>query len=229
MMTSYDFWAVWRGELMSQVKGLCVMDVDGTLILEEVIDLLGREAGREEEIAQLTSRAMRGELNFESSLRKRVSLLEGLPVSVFDKAFDSIHLSPNAQKFISILQKNGILVGLVSGGFTPMVERLAKSLDIAYFSANQLEVKDGFLTGKLVGQIINPEVKKATLEKWREELKLSKERTIAIGDGANDLLMLKSAGLGIAFCAKEVLKKEIPNHVNKRDFLEVLPLIDWLE
>ena len=214
---------------MSQVKGLCVMDVDGTLILEEVIDLLGREAGREEEIAQLTSRAMRGELNFESSLRKRVSLLEGLPVSVFDKAFDSIHLSPNAQKFISILQKNGILVGLVSGGFTPMVERLAKSLDIAYFSANQLEVKDGFLTGKLVGQIINPEVKKATLEKWREELKLSKERTIAIGDGANDLLMLKSAGLGIAFCAKEVLKKEIPNHVNKRDFLEVLPLIDWLE
>ena len=100
---------------MSQVKGLCVMDVDGTLILEEVIDLLGREAGREEEISQITSRAMRGELNFESSLRKRVSFLEGLPVSVFDKAFDSIHLSPNVQEFISILQKNGILVGLVSG------------------------------------------------------------------------------------------------------------------
>ena len=214
---------------MSQVKGLCVMDVDGTLILEEVIDLLGREAGREEEIAQLTSRAMRGELNFESSLRKRVSLLEGLPVSVFDTVFKSIHLTPNAQEFISILQKNGILVGLVSGGFTPMVERLAKSLGIAYFSANQLEVKEGFLTGKLVGHIISPEVKQATLEQWREELKLSKEKTVAIGDGANDLLMLKSAGLGIAFCAKEVLKKEIPNHVDKRDFLEVLPLIDWLE
>lgn len=214
---------------MSQVKCLCVMDVDGTLILEEVIDLLGREVGREEEISLITSRAMQGELDFESSLRKRVSLLEGLPVSVFDKVFKSIHLTSNAQEFISILQKNGILVGLVSGGFTPIVERLAKSLDIAYFSANQLEVKDGFLTGKLVGQIINPEVKKATLEKWREELKLSKERTIAIGDGANDLLMLKSAELGIAFCAKEVLKKEIPNHVDKRDFLEVLPLIDWLE
>ena len=214
---------------MSQVKGLCVMDVDGTLILEEVIDLLGREAGREAEIAQLTSQAMRGELNFETSLRDRVSLLEGLPISVFDTVFKSIQLTPNAQKFISILQKNGILVGLVSGGFTQIVERLAKSLDIAYFSANQLEVKDGFLTGKLVGQIINPEVKKATLEKWTEELKLSKERTIAIGDGANDLLMLKSAGLGIAFCAKEVLKKEIPNHVDKRDFLEVLPLIDCLE
>ena len=214
---------------MPQVKGLCVMDVDGTLILEEVIDLLGREVGREEEISLITSRAMQGELDFESSLRKRVSLLEGLPVSVFDKVFKSIHLTSNAQEFISILQKNGILVGLVSGGFTPIVERLAKSLDIAYFSANQLEVKDGFLTGKLVGQIINPEVKKATLEKWREELKLSKERTIAIGDGANDLLMLKSAELGIAFCAKEVLKKEIPNHVDKRDFLEVLPLIDCLE
>lgn len=214
---------------MSQVKGLCVMDVDGTLILEEVIDLLGREAGREEEISLITSRAMRGELDFESSLRKRVSLLEGLPVSVFDKVFNSIHLTPNAQEFISILQKNGILVGLLSGGFTPIVARLAKSLGIAYFSANQLEVKEGLLTGKLVGQIINPEVKKDTLEQWREELKLSKDRTVAIGDGANDLFMLKSAGLGIAFCGKEVLKKEIPNHVDKRDFLEVLPLIDCLE
>lgn len=214
---------------MSQVKGLCVMDVDGTLILEEVIDLLGREAGREAEIVQLTSQAMRGELNFETSLRERVALLKGLPISAFEKVFNSIHLSPNALEFISILQKHGILVGLVSGGFTPIVERLAKSLDIAYFSANQLEVKGGFLTGKLVGQIISPEVKKETLEKWREELKLPRERTVAIGDGANDLLMLKSAGLGIAFCAKEVLKKEIQYHVDKRDFLEVLPLINCLE
>ena len=214
---------------MSQVKGLFVMDVDGTLILEEVIDLLGREAGFEEEISQITSLAMRGELNFESSLRKRVSLLEGLPVSAFDKVFNSIHLSPNVQEFISILQKNGILVGLVSGGFTPIVERLAKSLGIAYFSANQLEVKDCLLTGKLVGQIISPEIKQATLEQWRKELQLPRARTVAIGDGVNDLLMLKSAGLGIAFCAKEVLKKEIPNHIDKRDFLEVLPLIDFLE
>lgn len=214
---------------MSQVKGLCVMDVDGTLILEEMIDLLGREAGREEEISLITSRAMRGELDFETSLRERVALLKGLPDSVFDTVFNSIHLSPNAQKFISILQKNGILVGLVSGGFIPIVDRLAKSLGIAHFSANQLEVKDGLLTGKLIGQIISPEVKKETLEKWREELKLPQERTVAIGDGANDLLMLKSAGLGIAFCAKEVLKQEIPNHVDKRDFLEVLPLIDCLE
>ena len=214
---------------MSQVKGLCVMDVDGTLILEEVIDLLGREAGCEEEISQITSQAMRGEIDFESSLRKRVSLLEGLSISVFEKVFNSIHLTPNAQEFVSILQQNGILVGLVSGGFTPIVARLAKSLGIAYFSANQLEIKDDHLTGKLVGHIISPEVKQATLEQWRKELKLPKKRTIAIGDGANDLLMLKSAGLGIAFCAKEVLKQEIPNHVDKRDFLEVLPLIDCLE
>ena len=214
---------------MSQVKGLCVMDVDGTLILEEVIDLLGREVGREEEIAQLTSQAMRGELNFETSLRERVALLKGLPISAFEKVFSSIHLSPNAQEFISILQKNGIQVGLVSGGFTLIVDRLAKSLGIAHFSANQLEVKDGHLTGKLVGQIISPEVKKEILEQWRKELQLPRDRTVAIGDGANDLLMLKSAGLGIAFCAKEVLKKEIQYHVDKRDFLEVLPLIGFLE
>lgn len=214
---------------MTQVKGLCVMDVDGTLIAEEVIDLLGREIGCEEEISQITSQAMRGELDFERSLRERVALLKGLPISVFDTVFKSIHLSQNAQKFISILQKNGILVGLVSGGFSPIVERLAKSLGITYFSANQLEVKDGFLTGKLVGGIVTAQVKQATLEKWRNELGLSKERTIAIGDGANDLLMLKSAGHGIAFCAKDVVKAEVACHVDTRDLLEVLPWIDFLE
>lgn len=214
---------------MSQVKGLCVMDVDGTLIAEEVIDLLGREAGCEEEISQITRQAMRDELDFETSLRARVALLKSLPVSVFDTVFKSIHLSKNAQEFISILQKKGILVGLVSGGFSPIVERLAKSLSISYFTANQLEVKDGFLTGKLVGEIVTGQVKQATIEKWRTELELPKERTIAIGDGANDLLMLKSAGHGIAFCAKEIVKAEIVCHVDKRDFLEVLPLIEFLE
>ena len=214
---------------MSQVKGLCVMDVDGTLIAEEVIDLLGKEAGCEEEVSQITRQAMRGELNFERSLRARVALLKGLPISVFDTVFKSIHLSKNAQEFISVLQKKGILVGLVSGGFTPIVERLAESLGISYFSANQLEVKDNFLTGRLVGEIVTAQVKQATLENWRKELELPKERTIAIGDGANDLLMLKSAGHGIAFCAKEVVKTEIASHIDTRDFLEVLPLIDFLE
>ena len=214
---------------MSQVKGLCVMDVDGTLIAEEVIDLLGKEAGCEEEISQVTSQAMRGELDFETSLRARVALLKSLPVSVFDTVIKSIHLSKNTQEFISILQKKGILVGLVSGGFTPIVERLAKSLGISYFSANQLEVKDGFLKGRLVGEIVTGQVKQDTLEKWKKELKLPKERTIAIGDGANDLLMLKSAGCSIAFCAKEVVKSEIACHVDTRELLEVLPLIDFLE
>ena len=214
---------------MSQEKGLCVMDVDGTLIAEEVIDLLGKEAGCEEEISQITSQAMRGELDFERSLRARVALLKGLLISVCDTDFKSIHLSKNAQEFISVLQKKGILVGLVSGGFTPIVERLAESLGISYFSANQLEVKDNFLTGRLVGEIVTAQVKQATLEKWRMELEIPKERTIAIGDGANDLLMLKSAGRGIAFCAKEVVKTEIACHVDTRDFLEVLPLIDFLE
>ena len=214
---------------MSQVKGLCVMDVDGTLIAEEVIDLLGKEAGCEEEISQITSQAMRGELDFETSLRARVALLKGLPISVFDTVFKSIHLSKNAQEFISILQKKDILVGLVSGAFAPIVVRLAKSLGITYYSANQLEVKDGFLTGRLVGEIVTGQVKKATLEKWRKELGLPKERTIAIGDGANDLLMLKTAGCSIAFCAKEVVKSEIACHVDTRDFLEVLLLIDFLE
>ena len=214
---------------MTQVMGLCVMDVDGTLIAEEVIDLLGKEAGCEEEISQITSQAMRGELDFETSLRARVALLKGLPVSVFGTVFKSTHLSKNAQEFISILQKKGILVGLVSGGFAPIVERLAESLGISYFSANQLEVKDGFLTGRLVGEIVTGQVKQVTLEKWRKELGLPKERTIAIGDGANDLLMLKSAGHGIAFCAKEVVKTEIACHIDTRDLLEVLPLIDFLE
>ena len=214
---------------MSQVKGLCVMDVDGTLIAEEVIDLLGKEAGCEVEISQITRQAMRGELDFETSLRARVALLKGLPISVFDTVFKSIHLSKNAQEFISVLQKKGILVGLVSGGFAPIVERLAKPLGITYYSANQLEVKDGFLTGRLVGEIVTGQVKQDTLEKWKKELKLPKERTIAIGDGANDLLMLKSAGRGIAFCAKEVVKTEIACHVDTRDFLEVLALIDFLE
>ena len=214
---------------MSQVKGLCVMDVDGTLISEEVIDLLGKEAGCEAEISEITNQAMGGDLDFERSLRERVALLKGLPISVFDTVFKSIHLSKNAQEFISILQKKDILVGLVSGGFAPIVERLAKSLGITYYSANQLEVKDGFLTGRLVGEIVTGQVKKATLEKWRKELGLPKERTIAIGDGANDLLMLKTAGCSIAFCAKEVVKSEIACHVDTRDFLEVLLLIDFLE
>ena len=211
---------------MSKTRGLCVLDVDGTLIEEEVIDLLGKEADCEKEVAQLTIHAMRGELDFEESLRKRVSLLEGLSLDVFERLYSQIHLSKNAKQFIKFLQEHDIEVGLVSGGFTPIVERLATELGIKLIAANRLEAKDGLLTGKLEGEIITREVKEETLIRWGKELNLPIEKTIAIGDGANDLAMLQRAGLGVAFCAKEYLKNKIPHHIDERDFAKVMELID---
>ena len=213
---------------MSKTRGLCVLDVDGTLIEEEVIDLLGKEADCEKEVALLTIHAMRGELDFEESLRKRVSLLEGLSVDVFDKIYHELHLSKNAAQFVKTLQENQIAVGLVSGGFTVIVERLAKQLGISLFTANQLEIRDGHLTGNLIGPIIGREVKEATLVRWAEELQVPFESTIAIGDGANDLAMLKRAGVGIGFCAKAIVKEELPLQIEERDFLKVHKLIDFL-
>lgn len=213
---------------MKKIKGLCVLDVDGTLIEEEVIDLLGKEAECEEKVALLTVQAMRGELDFEESLRKRVSLLQGLSVDTLDKIYHELHLSKNAAQFINTLQKNQIEVGLVSGGFTPVVERIAKDLGISLFATNQLEIRDGYLTGNLVGPIISREVKKETLVRWADELEVPIDRTIAIGDGANDLAMLKRAGIGIGFCAKEIVKEEIPLQIEDRDLTKVLNLIDFL-
>lgn len=213
---------------MNKASGLCVLDVDGTLIEEEVIDLLGKEADCEEEVAFLTAQAMKGELDFESSLRKRVSLLKGLSIEVFDKIYHELHLSKNAVQFIETLQGNQIEVGMVSGGFTTIVEGLAKDLGISLFAANQLEIRDGHLTGNLIGPIISREVKKETLVRWADELKVPIERTIAIGDGANDLSMLKRAGIGIGFCAKEIVKEEIPLQIEDRDLTKVLNLIDFL-
>ena len=211
---------------MKKIKGLCVLDVDGTLIEEEVIDLLGKEAECENEVALLTAQAMRGELDFEESLRKRVSLLGGLSLDVFERLYSQIHLSKNAKQFIKFLQEQDIEVGLVSGGFIPIVERLATELGISLIAANRLEVKDGFLTGKLEGEIITREVKEETLVRWADELEVPLERTIAIGDGANDLAMLKRAGIGIGFCAKAIVKEEIPIQIEERDFSRVLKLID---
>ena len=213
---------------MKTINGLCVLDVDGTLIEEEVIDLLGKEAECQEEVALLTAQAMRGELDFEASLKRRVSLLKGLSINVFDKIYHELHLSKNAAKFIKVLQENQIEVGLVSGGFTTIVERLAKDLGISFYIANQLEIKDGQLTGKLFGSVITREVKEETLVKWADQLKVPIERTIAIGDGANDLKMLKRAGLGVAFCAKDIVKKEINLYVDDRDMMKVLDKIGYL-
>ena len=211
---------------MKKIKGLCVLDVDGTLIEEEVIDLLGKEAECEEEVALLTAQAMRGELDFEESLRKRVSLLQGLSVDKFEHLYTQVHFSKNAQEFVKILQKHDFEVGLVSGGFIPIVERLAKDLGISLFAANQLEIRDGHLTGNLIGPLISREVKEETLVRWADELEVPIERTIAIGDGANDLTMLKRAGIGIGFCAKAIVKEEIPLQIEERDFSRVLKLID---
>ena len=213
---------------MNKARGLCVLDVDGTLIEEEVIDVLGKEAECEEEVALLTAQAMRGELDFEASLKRRVSLLKGLSINVLDKIYHELHLSKNAAKFIKVLQENQIEVGLVSGGFTTIVERLAKDLGISLFTANQLEIRDDHLTGNLIDPIISREVKEERLIRWAKELQVPFERTIAIGDGANDLKMLKRAGLGVAFCAKDIVNKEINIQVDERDFGKVLEMIDFL-
>ena len=213
---------------MNKVRGLCVLDVDGTLIEEEVIDLLGKEADCDKEVALITAQAMRGELDFESSLKKRVSLLKGLSIDAFDKIYYDLHLSKNAVQFIKTLKESQIEVGLVSCGFTTIVERLAKDLGISLYTANQLEIKDDHLTGNIIGPIISREVKEERLIRWAKELEVPFDRTIAIGDGANDLKMLKSAGLGIAFCAKDIVKKEINLQVDERDFGKVLEMIDFL-
>jgi len=213
---------------MNKARGLCVLDVDGTLIEEEVIDLLGKEADCDKEVVLITAQAMRGELDFESSLKKRVSLLKGLSIDAFDKIYHDLHLSKNAAKLIKVLQVNQIEVGLVSGGFTTIVERLAKDLGISLFAANQLEIKDDHLTGNLIGPIISREVKEERLIRWAKELQVPFERTIAIGDGANDLKMLKRAGIGIGFCAKEIVKKEIPLQIDERDLIKVIDKINFL-
>ena len=213
---------------MNKARGLCVLDVDGTLIEEEVIDLLGKEADCDKEVALITAQAMRGELDFEASLKKRVSLLKGLSIDAFDKIYHDLHLSKNSVQFIKTLKESQIEVGLVSGGFTTIVERLAKDLGISLVAANQIEIKDGHLTGNLFGSVITRGVKEETLVRWAEQLEVPIERTIAIGDGANDLKMLKRAGLGVAFCAKDIVKKEIKLQVDERDFGKVLEMIDFL-
>lgn len=213
---------------MNKARGICVLDVDGTLIEEEVIDLLGKEAECEEEVALLTAQAMRGELDFEASLKSRVSLLKGLSINVFDKIYHELHLSKNATNFIKVLQENQIEVGLVSGGFTTIVERLAKDLGVSLYTANQLEIRDDHLTGNLICPIISREVKEETLVSWANRLEVPLECTIAVGDGANDLKMLKRAGIGIGFCAKEIVKKEIPLQIDERDLTKVLDKINFL-
>jgi phosphoserine phosphatase len=190
------------------------MDVDSTLIQDEVIDLLAEEAGVLDRVSAITERAMRGEIDFAESLTQRVALLEGLPVGALDVTARRIRLTPGARTLCRTLRRLGFRVCLVSGGFTEIIEPLAQELDIDGLRANTLEVHDGRLTGRVVGEIIDRTGKRLALEGFAREFDIPVARTIAIGDGANDLDMLDAAGLGIAFNAKPVVRAAADTSVN---------------
>lgn len=198
--------AVSPGGLMRWAKKLIVMDVDSTLIQQEVIELLGAKAGKEVEIKEITDSAMRGELDFESSLRARVALLAGLPESVIDEVRSEVLLTPGARTLVSTLKKLGHSVAVVSGGFTSVIEPILKELEISHYRANTLEVSGGLLTGKIIGDVVDRAAKATALRDFAALEGVTIEQTIAIGDGANDLDMIAAAGLGIAFNAKPAVR-----------------------
>lgn len=207
------------------MPGLLVMDVDATLIDEEVIDELGVAAGIGDNIAQITARAMNGELDFAQALRERVRLLEGLPVSVFDNVYSRIHFTQGALDMIAALHAHGWKVGVVSGGFHEIVDRLVADANIDYALANRLGVHNGTLTGTVEGPIVTKEVKLAALHRWAEEDGIPMTQTVAMGDGANDLPMIHEAALGIAFCAKPAVREQAPHEIRERDLRLVLDFL----
>ena len=206
--------AVSPGGLMRFATKLVVMDVDSTLIQQEVIELLGAKAGVQSEIAKITEAAMRGELDFEASLRARVALLKGLPVSVLEDVQSEITLTPGARTLVRTLKKLGHHIALVSGGFEPVIAPLASELGIDHMRANNLEVADGKLTGELVGPVIDRAGKATALRDFAAEHNVGLDQTIAIGDGANDLDMIAIAGMGIAFNAKPAVKAAADSSVS---------------
>lgn len=199
--------AVQQGGLMRWAKRLVLIDVDSTLIRQEVIELLAAKAGVEAEVTRITDRAMRGEIDFEESLQARVALLKGLPVSVIAQVRDEITLTPGARTLIRTLQKLGHTVAVVSGGFIEVIEPLLIDLGITLYRANSLEVIDAQLTGRTQGVIIDRAAKAVALREFAELSGVGMEQTIAIGDGANDLDMIAAAGLGIAFNAKPAVRE----------------------
>ena len=211
---------------MEQIKGLLVMDVDSTLIMEEGIDLLGEEAGVGAQVAAITERAMRGELDFEVSLRERVALLKGLPEDIFDRIAERIHFTPGAEDLVKELHKRGYKVGLVSGGFHETLDRLTEQLEVDYVKANRLEIKQGLLTGQVLGEIVTKDTKLAMLNAWAAENNLELNQTIAMGDGANDLPMIQAAGMGIAFMAKPIVREQAPYQIQERNLYRVIDLLD---
>lgn len=206
--------AVSPAGLARRGRRLVVMDVDSTLITDEVIELLAAHAGRGAEVAAVTERAMRGELDFAASLHERVACLAGLPVGVLDEVRRAVRLTPGARTLCRTLRRLGFTLAVVSGGFLEVVGPLAEDLGIHHATANRLEAVDGVLTGRVVGPVVDRAGKAEALRRFARAENLPLSRTVAIGDGANDLDMLAAAGLGIAFNAKPLVRAQADTAVN---------------
>ena len=202
---------------------LVVFDVDSTLIEDEVIELLAEVAGKRAEVAAVTERAMAGELDFAESLIERVATLQGLPESVFADVQQRIQITLGAKETIRAIQAAGGKVGAVSGGFNQLLTPLAAELNLDYARANQLEVVDGVLTGKVLGAIIDRSAKAEALREWSKDSGLT--RTVAVGDGANDLEMMANAELGVAFNAKPVVREKADVILEGKDLRGLLEII----
>lgn len=200
--------------LLRHGRRLVVMDVDSTLLQGEAVDLLAARAGVGPEVKKITDAAMLGRLDFSEALRRRVALLAGLPAGVLEEVYAELGLAPGARTLVRTLKRLGYVVGVVSGGFEQITRRLATDLDLDFARANQLEIVDGRLTGKLRGAVIDRAGKAAALRSFAADARISLDRTVAIGDGANDLDMLAAAGLGIAFNAKPAVRDAAHTAVN---------------
>lgn len=217
--------AIERAGLLRRSKRLVCFDCDSTLITGEVIEMLADAAGKREEVAQLTEKAMAGELDFAESLRQRVATLKGLDVSVLDDVAERLELTPGARTTIRTLKRMGFAVAVVSGGFTRVLEGLAEELELDYLRANYLEIEDGKLTGRVLGRIVDRQVKAEFLQEFAAQEGLKMHQTVAVGDGANDIDMLSTAGLGIAFNAKPALKEVADTSVDHPFLDEVLYIL----